>query len=111
MHAAGPTAREYAAARRARRPAPITPDIAATLTRNRSIDRQHQGAPHSAPYENLKQQNAKLRRDIAELTEHLALAVAIIQRLTLENHRLRQERDEASPVSSIAGSPPPAALS
>ena len=77
------------------------PDIAATLTRNRSAQRGSQSAPQSAPYETLKQHNAKLRREIAELTEQLDLAIANIQRLTLENHRLRQERDEASRVTPI----------
>ena len=32
---------------------------------------------------------------------HLELAVANIQRLTLENHRLRRERDEATRVTPI----------
>ncbi|MEE6168584.1 MULTISPECIES: hypothetical protein [unclassified Mycolicibacterium] len=77
------------------------PDITATLTRNRSTERRAQDAPQSAPYEKLKQHNAKLRREIAELTEHLDLAIANIQRLTLENHRLRRERDEASRVTPI----------
>ena len=77
------------------------PDIAADLSRIRSTEPDHEGDQHSSPYQELKQHNAKLRRDIEELTTHLELAVANIQRLTLENHRLRRERDEATRVTPI----------
>jgi hypothetical protein len=36
-----------------------------------------------------------------ELAEHLELAVANIQRLTLENHRLRQQLETATKVTHI----------
>ncbi len=52
-------------------------------------------------FEELKEQNSRLRRDNEELSTHLELAVANIQRLTLENHRLQRERDEAAGVTSI----------
>jgi hypothetical protein len=77
------------------------PDIAADLSRIRSTEPGHENAQHSSPYQELKQHNGKLRRDIEELTMHLELAVANIQRLTLENHRLRRERDEATHVTPI----------
>jgi len=77
------------------------PDIAADLNRIRSTEPGHEDFQDSSPYRELKQHNAKLRRDIEELTTHLELAVANIQRLTLENHRLRRERDEATRVTPI----------
>jgi len=77
------------------------PDIAADLRRIRSTEPGREGAQDSSPYQELKQHNAKLRRDIEELTAHLELAVANIQRLSLENHRLRRERDEATHVTPI----------
>ena len=76
------------------------PDIAADLRRIRSTEPGREGAQDSSPYQELKQHNAKLR-DIEELTVHLELAVANIQRLSLENHRLRRERDEATHVTPI----------
>lgn len=78
------------------------PDIAADLSRTRSTELGHEDVQHSSPYQVLKQHNAKLRHDIEELTMHLELAVANIQRLTLENHRLRRERDEATRVTPIS---------
>lgn len=77
------------------------PDVAADLSRFRSTEPDHQDAQDPSPYQDLKRHNAKLRHDIAELTMHLELAVANIQRLTLENHRLRRERDEATGVTPI----------
>jgi hypothetical protein len=78
------------------------PDIAAGLRRIRSTEPGREGAQDSSPYQELKQHNAKLRRDIEELAVHLELAVANIQRLSLENHRLRRERDEATHVTPIS---------
>lgn len=77
------------------------PDIAAELNRIRSTESGNEDAHGSSPYQELKHHNTKLRRDIDELTTHLELAVANIQRLTLENHRLRRERDEATHVTPI----------
>jgi len=50
----------------------------------------------------LKDRNAELRRANRRLTEHLELAVANIQRLTLDNHQLRQELEAATKVVRIA---------
>jgi hypothetical protein len=50
----------------------------------------------------LKDRNAELRRANRRLTEHLELAVANIQRLTLDNHQLRRELEAAAKVVSVA---------
>jgi hypothetical protein len=78
------------------------PDIAADLNNIRSTQAGREDVQHSSPYRELKQHNAKLRRDVQDLTLQLELAVANIQRLTLENHRLRRERDEATRVTPIS---------
>ena len=58
-------------------------------------------------FDQLKRQNDQLRRDNHELTEHLELALANIQRLTLENHQLRQhlEATTKSPGSTPTTDP------
>ena len=53
---------------------------------------------HDTP---LRQQIANLRRTNHALTEHLDLAVANIQRLTLDNHQLRQELEAATNVTQL----------
>lgn len=45
--------------------------------------------------------NARLRRDNASLTQDISLAMASIQRLTLENRALRTQLEEAAKVVSI----------
>jgi AcrR family transcriptional regulator len=49
----------------------------------------------------LQGKNAELCRANSGLSEHLALAVANIQRLTLENHQLRQELEAAAKVTPL----------
>ncbi|MFI5591198.1 hypothetical protein ACIA5G_39530 [Amycolatopsis sp. NPDC051758] len=49
----------------------------------------------------LAQQNARLRQRNRELSEHLALATAEIQRLSIEAHRLRGECAALRNVSTI----------
>jgi regulator of replication initiation timing len=49
----------------------------------------------------LQEQNAKLRQDNATLTEHLEMAVANIQRFTLENRQLRKELESATKITRI----------
>ena len=47
-----------------------------------------QGPDHGASqFEKIQRENAELRRAKLELTEHLELAIANIQRLTLDNLR------------------------
>ena len=77
------------------------PDITTDLSRAPSSELAPQDDQRPSPYKQLQKKNAQLRRDIEELNTHLRLAAANIQRLTLENHRLRRERDEASRVTSI----------
>jgi hypothetical protein len=46
-------------------------------------------------------EHAQLRRDNRTLTDQLELAIANIQRLSLENHELRRELEHARNVSRI----------
>jgi hypothetical protein len=50
----------------------------------------------------LKRDNDKLRRHNQQLDEHLDLACASIQRLALENHRLRRELEVATNITPIS---------
>jgi transposase-like protein len=58
-------------------------------------------SPGATRYDRLVARNAKLRRANQGLTDHLKIAAAHIQRLTLENHRLRQELEGAANVTRI----------
>lgn len=55
------------------------------------------GTEHSK----LVARNAKLRRAARELRQDLELAVANIARLTLDNHRLRTELEQARQITNI----------
>jgi hypothetical protein len=78
------------------------PDIAQEISTAR-----HTPAPGPAhasgpsAHDQLVARNAKLRRDNRQLREHLALAIANIQRLTLTNHRLRAELEATSGVTQL----------
>jgi hypothetical protein len=50
----------------------------------------------------LTEQNTRLRLTNRDLTEQLALAMATIQRLSLDNHQLRVELEAARNVSRIS---------
>jgi hypothetical protein len=54
----------------------------------------------------MEKQNAELRNASRTLNEQLDLAIASIQRLTLENHRLRQELETSTDVTGLARSAP-----
>lgn len=58
-------------------------------------------SPAAKRYADLEQRNAELTRDNRQLAEHLDLAVANIQRLTLDNHGLRQALEAANKVTRI----------
>ena len=45
--------------------------------------------------------NKRVQRDNAALTQDLPLALAVIQRLTLDNHALRKELETTSGVTSL----------
>jgi len=49
----------------------------------------------------LRHRIAELRQDNLTLTTHLELAIANIQRLTLDNHRLRQELEALGGVAKL----------
>lgn len=79
------------------------PDIArevADLGRTRTPPAEPPAGPANRLLE-LEKRNADLRRANQTLTEHLELAVANIQRLTLDNHRLRQELEAAANVTRL----------
>jgi hypothetical protein len=52
-------------------------------------------------FDQLKRENDELRRDKHELVEHLELASANIQRLSLANYQLRQHLEAAAKVARI----------
>jgi len=54
-----------------------------------------------SPYERLTARNAKLRRANRILTQNLHLAAAQVQRLSLDNARLRGELQNTASVTSI----------
>lgn len=80
------------------------PDIANEV---RHATRTRVGAdpPGASRYEELKNKNAELRRANTDLTEHLALAVANIQRLTLDNHLLREALETTQKVTRLPSRP------
>jgi transposase-like protein len=59
------------------------------------------GQPGTSRYDQLIARNARLRRANRNLADHLAIAAANIQRLTLENQRLRRELEASAKVSRI----------
>ncbi|MFJ5668477.1 hypothetical protein ACIQAR_22570 [Micromonospora chalcea] len=78
------------------------PDIARDVADARRAARA--SAPHhSEPRQRdqLQAQTAELRRAIQQLTEQLNLAIANIQRLSIENHHLRRQLEAASKVVRI----------
>jgi len=78
------------------------PDIAdelRTVARNRIAD-----GPTSAGTgrsSDLEGENANLRRANQRLTEHLDLAIANIQRLSLDNRRLLEEVEAAAKITRL----------
>lgn len=78
------------------------PDIATELrTTARTPNPDAPASPAARRLAELEQRNAELIRDNRQLTEHLDLAVANLQRLTLDNHNLRQALEAASKVTRI----------
>jgi AcrR family transcriptional regulator len=82
------------------------PDIAEEVREAARSPRPAGPGPRGSDrYDELLKKNAALRRANTELSEHLALAVANIQRLTLENHQLRTELEAARGVSRLDAVP------
>ncbi len=78
------------------------PDIATELRATvRTPNPDLPASPATRRLVDLEQRNAELTRDNRQLTEHLDLAVANLQRLTLDNHRLRQALEAASKITRI----------
>lgn len=77
------------------------PDIAEEVRATARAQTPGPGAPGAGPCRELEKKNAALRRANADLTEHLDLAVANIQRLALENHQLRGELEAATKVTPL----------
>jgi hypothetical protein len=78
----------------------ICAELATTRTRTAATARDSGTA-----YDKLKQDNARLRRSNQQLTEHLDLAIANIQRLTITNHHLRQALETARNVTPMPPRP------
>jgi predicted ArsR family transcriptional regulator len=78
------------------------PDIAAEISNaRRAPTEQTTDSSQPNPHDRLVARNAKLRRDNRQLREHLALAVANIQRLSIETHQLRRHVEAASGVTTL----------
>jgi transposase-like protein len=78
------------------------------LARQISDQRRATPTPTTEPTNRIAQmekQLADLRRANQDLTDHLHLAVANIQRLTLDNHQLRQELHAATNVRQLRTPP------
>ncbi len=80
------------------------PDIAAELARQ--TDERQQTSPPPSRYDQLQQTTAQLRQDNRELRGQLELAAAVIQRITLENQRLRQQAEAAANVTRLSDAQP-----
>lgn len=78
------------------------PDIADEVGEARRTPRTDAAeSPAAAEHTRLVARNAKLRRENRLLRDHLDLAVANIQRLTLRAHRLQRELEAAAKVARI----------
>jgi transposase-like protein len=78
------------------------PDITTDLTQQQSPGPAGPGpGPGASRFEKIQRENAELRRARRELAEHLELAIANIQRLTLDNHHLRQQLHAATKITHI----------
>lgn len=78
------------------------PDIARQVSDVRRVAPSESPARSGAArYDTLVARNALLRRANRSLSDHVKIAAANIQRLTLENAQLRHELHAAAKVSSI----------
>jgi hypothetical protein len=80
------------------------PDIAADLARQAAERRQT--PPPPSRYDQLQQTTAQLRQENQELRGQLELAYAVIQRITLENQRLRQQAEAAANITRLSDAQP-----
>lgn len=78
------------------------PDITTELTQQRSpAPAGPDPVAAASRFEEIQRENTELRRARRELAEHLELAIANIQRLTLDNHHLRQQLHAATKITHI----------
>ena len=79
------------------------PDLCAELA---STPRAAASTGAADAYTRLQEDNARLRRRNRELTEHLELAVATIQRLTIDNSQLHTALAKAQHVTRLPRAAP-----
>ncbi len=77
------------------------PDITTELTQQRSPAPADSDPVAASRFEKIQRENTELRRARRELAEHHELAIANIQRLTLDNHHLRQQLHAATKITHI----------
>lgn len=81
------------------------PDLTAQLRQQRT--RSEQGTTHATDrFQRLVQENQALKATNQDLTEHLELAAANIQRLSIENHQLRQAIEAVGNITRIGARKP-----
>lgn len=81
------------------------PDIAQEIAALRSAPPTPGAPSEPTRYDRLVARNAKLKRHNRELTETLTLAACHIQRITLENQKLREELEAATGVARLTPIP------
>lgn len=81
------------------------PDIAQEIAALRSAPPTPGSPSEPTRYDRLVARNAKLKRHNRELTETLTLAACHIQRITLENQKLREELEAATGVTRLTPIP------
>ncbi|MBM7167438.1 hypothetical protein JQK87_03185 [Streptomyces sp. G44] len=81
------------------------PDIAQEIAALRSAPPTPGSPSEPTRYDRLVARNAKLKRHNRELTETLTLAACHIQRITLENQKLREELEAATGVTRLTPTP------
>ena len=78
------------------------PDLANEIrVAARQPDEDAPSSPARQRFADLERRSAELGRENRQLAEHLDLAVANIQRLTLDNHQLRQALESANKVTKL----------
>jgi predicted ArsR family transcriptional regulator len=86
------------------------PHLVAELAAPTSDNQPSSSRPARTSYDQLNDDNAQLREHKRELTEHLEFAIAQLQRLTLDNHQLREQLEAERGITRLprgAGDPPP----
>jgi hypothetical protein len=77
------------------------PHIVAELAAPTSDRQPSSSRPARTSYDQLNDDNARLREHKRELAEHLEFAVAQLQRLTLDNHQLREQLETERQITRL----------